>query len=297
MYINDIIKNINKSISYIEVFKDLKNWANEYKQFAKQIHPDICNIQGAEDAFAKLNKYKEILEKGSDTSDDAGSINYNINFIEIKGNKYPLEHSHNTYNKLMSFKEKIDIDFQRYLPKSMDLHSIDTNTSSLEITSNERILPISSLGTLPQGHVNWILSRMLEFICYLNKKGYVHCGINPDSVYIDPKTHGINVISFYHITPIYERINTVSGRYLHMYPTHVKNNKIAKPDIDIELCKKTAIYLLGDKSGIGNSLRKTHNNDFLDFITKRHTDPIETFLEYRKMLEKNFEKKFINLII
>ena len=53
-----------------------------------------------------------------------------------------------------------------------------------------------------------------------------------------------------------------------MYPDHVKIDKLAKADIDIELCKRTAIYLLGDKSGIGNILRKTHSIPFLDFCQK-----------------------------
>jgi len=62
--ISDIINKINRSKSFVEVFNDLNNWLSEYKQFAKQIHPDICSEAGAKDALAKLNSYKEELEKG-----------------------------------------------------------------------------------------------------------------------------------------------------------------------------------------------------------------------------------------
>ena len=104
-------------------------------------------------------------------------------------------------------------------------------------------------------------------------------------------------MSFYHMTELNKRMTTASGKWLYMYPDHVKTDKIAKADIDIELCKRTAVWLLGDKSGIGTSLRKTHSLPFLDFISKRHTDPIEAFFDYREMLSKNFEKKFIPLNI
>ncbi len=186
----------------------------------------------------------------------------------------------------------MDISFQRYIPTKSLIEK-----DSQYITLKERCVPLSSLGVLPQTHVNWILSRMIEFIGYFHLKGYAHCGINPDSVYIEPKSHGINVISFYHVTPIGEKLTTASGKYLHFYPEHVKTKKIATPDIDIELCKKTAIYLLGEKSGIGTPLRKTHNNAFLDFISKNHTDAIECFKEYRTMIGRNFEKKFTHLVI
>ena len=287
----DTIEKIKSGKSYIDAFSDLNNWLNEYKKMAKLIHPDICKELGAKEALTILNQYKEELEKGKTYKDDAGQITYKINSISIEGMKPILETSLNNYTKLMSFKEKMDIDFQRYIPKSAIL------TSNLEFTTMLRTIPLSSIDSLPQVHVNWILSRMLEFIAYIHKKGYVHAGINPDSVYIEPINHGINVMSFYHMSEVNKKISTASGKWLYMYPEHIKKDKIAKPDIDIDLCKRTAIWLLGDKSGIGNSLRKTHSIPFLDFCQQKHTDPVKAFFDYRTMLEKNFEKKFIPLHI
>ena len=289
--ITNIIQKINKSKTFTEVFTDLSNWLAEYKQYAKQIHPDVCHEAGAKDALSKLNVYKDELEKGKTHIDDAGTITYKVCKTTIEGNKPVLEFSLKNFNKLLSYKDKMDLDFQRYIPKSAKL---DNTTLAFEHTL--RCIPLSSVGTLPQAHVNWILSRMLEFIAYINKKGFVHAGINPDSVYVEPINHGINVISFYHMTQLNKKLGTASGKYLYMYPDHVKVDKLAKPDIDIELCKRTAIYLLGDKSGIGTCLRKTHSIPFLDFINKRHTDPVDAFMDFRKMLDNHFEKKFIPLI-
>jgi len=292
----DTIEKIKNGKSYIETFNDLNNWLAEYKKMAKLIHPDICNLSGAKEALSKLNSYKDELEKGKTHKDDAGMVNYKINQVNITGNKLVLENSLKHYNKLMSLKDKMDLDFQRYIPESAKLQISDADTN-LNLHMKLRALPLSALDVLPQGHVNWILSRMLEFIAYINKKGYVHAGINPDSVYVEPVNHGINVMSFYHMTELNKKLSTASGKWLYMYPDHVKIDKLAKADIDIELCKRTAIYLLGDKSGIGNILRKTHSIPFLDFCQKRHTDPVEAFFEYRELLSKNFEKKFIPLII
>lgn len=292
----DTIEKIKSGQSYVDAFNDIANWLAEYKQMAKLIHPDVCHEPGAKDALAKLNQWKEELEKGKIHYDDAGTVTFKILKCSIEGNQPVLQQSLNNFNKLKSFKEKMDLDFQRYIPNSSIL-TPNNDKSKLDFTLQNRCIPISSIGTLPQGHVNWILSRMLEFVGYIHKKGYVHAGINPDSVYVEPKNHGINVISFYHMAEVNKKLSTASGKWIYMYPDHIKTKKIATADIDIELCKRTAVWLLGDKSGIGTCLRKTHNTAFLDFINKKHDDPIEAFFDYRKMLENNFEKKFIPLHI
>ena len=307
--LTDIIRKINKARNYTEVFSDLSKWSSQYKSYAKLIHPDVCKENGAQEALTKLNSYKEELEKGKTHIDDAGNVKYNVNKCTIYGSNAILSNSKEKIDFLLSFKDKMDIDFQRYIPASAKLSHDDKHifgasnldqtakNSILELELTHRCLPLSSLGILPQGHVNWIFSRMLEFVAYMYKKGYVHAGINPNSVYVEPINHGINVISFYHTTKLEQKLTTASGMFLNFYPEHVRTKKIATPDIDIELCKRTAIYLLGDRSGIGTNLRKTHNNAFLDFMSKRHTDPIQTYLDYREMINKNFEKKFIPLVV
>lgn len=293
---NDLIAKIRKARTYTEVFYDMSKWHDDYKEIAKRIHPDRCSLEGAQEALSKLNGYRDEINKGKIHTDDAGLVNYKINKISIEGKSEPLNKSHKFLNHLLSYKEDMDKSFQRYIPLNGVIENLK-DKSVLNLSLKERCVPLSSLGKLPQGHVNWILSRMIEFVGYLHLKGYVHGGINPESVYIDPVNHGINVISFYHTTTIGDKLTTASGNYFYFYPEHVRSKKIATPDIDLELCKKTAIYLLGEKSGIGTPLRKTHNKAFLDFISKNHSDAIECFRDYRAMLDKNFEKKFVHLVV
>lgn len=121
--ITNVIEKINKSKTFIEVFTDLSNWVTEYKQYAKQIHPDVCHEKGAKDALSKLNSYKEELEKGKTHQDDAGTVTYKICKTTIDGNKPVLEVSLKNFNKLLSLKDKIDLDFQRYIPISAKLEN------------------------------------------------------------------------------------------------------------------------------------------------------------------------------
>ena len=78
------------------------------------------------------------------------------------------------------------------------------------------------------------------------------------------------------------------------YPTDLFTKKIATEDIDLELCKKIALYLLGDRSAAGTKLKmsKDINQNVLNFLLTKHENKVDEFSQYRKILEKNFEKKF-----
>ena len=87
---NDLITKIKKARTYTEVFSDLVNWHDEYKEIAKRIHPDKCSLEGAQEALSKVNGYRDELNKGKTHKDDAGEVNYKVDKVTIKGNKETL---------------------------------------------------------------------------------------------------------------------------------------------------------------------------------------------------------------
>jgi hypothetical protein len=145
---------------------------------------------------------------------------------------------------------------------------------------------------LPLHHVNWLLSRLLEFCAWLSQEGYVHGGLHPESIWLVPKTHGIIIGSFYHLKRRGTRISTVSANYQHWYPATVFKDKQAVTQTDLEMCKRTAAYLLGDKSGSGVMLRKTQPPKMVDFLLATHTDAYQCYDEFRHLLKVEFEAKF-----
>jgi hypothetical protein len=122
-------------------------------------------------------------------------------------------------------------------------------------------------------------------------------GMNPTTVFVVPETHGIIITSFYHMSQLDKKANTISARYKTWYPTKLFTEKIATPDIDLELCKKIALYLLGDRSAAGTKLKrdKDVNHEVLTFLLTKHQNEIDDYTKYREILEKNFEKKFYPL--
>lgn len=288
MTAKELIPRVLKAKTAKEVFSDISNWKPEYKQFLLLIHPDRCSEKDAAAAAAKLNEFKLILEEGTTYSDEVGKITYKNRSVRIQGDKTMLKISIERYKFLMSLMKTRTKNLEKYLPESVTVIS-DTE---IEWTLRHRGLPISAIGTLPQEHANWIFSRMLEFSAYMHESGHVHAGINPNSIFIYPEGHGLCCISFYHLATINAPIKTICGEFEHFYPTNLFKEKKASPDIDIELSKRTTAYVLGDKSGLGVRLRKTHDENFLNFLSQRHEKPVDAFLEYRKFLDKYYPKKF-----
>lgn len=280
----DVTELINKIISSssIKELVSVENYDTECKKILMQIHPDKCSIPKANDAFIKFMELKKLFDEGFKYEDDAGTVTIKENIVSFSGNEDLIAKSVSNYTKIY---RSANDNFKKYLPNKF---------SGKEMNLGENFLSLKDV-VLPEEHARWIFSRLIEFSAYISQLGYVHGGLTIDSFLVNPKTHAIKVISFYHMKPINGKLETISAKYRLMYPASVFKEKKAEQKIDIELCKRTVCFLLGDSSGIGVKLKKTVSAPFIEFILKTNTNSIDTFLEYKKLLKDNYESKFYEL--
>ncbi len=275
-----------------DIFTD--NWKKEYIGYSKLIHPDSCGHTNASNAMAIMNHYKDVLENGIEYTDESGNFRVfdkRIEYVITDDNRKLITKSYNNYKTFMSRTDIASENFKRYLPEKMEL-----TKDKLTIFLKDRAVPLTNQ-KLEQVHVNWIFSRLFEASLYFMQIGVSHMGLNPTTVFVVPETHGIIVINFYHMTTLGKKAETVSAKYKMWYPTNLFMKKIATPDIDLELSKKIALYLLGDRSAAGTKLKmdKTVNSQVLTFLLTKHENKVDEYKEYRDLLTKNFEKKFYSL--
>lgn len=293
------IELINKALGAkkpSDLFTD--NWKEEHRTYSKLIHPDLCKDSRASDAMAIINHYKDIIINGVSYVDETGTfkvyekkIVYDINDT----NRKLILKSVENYKKLKKLTDNASLNFHKYLPESMTLAKDKTSGQYVQLIINlkDRAIPLTQL-KLDQIHVNWLFSRMFEFSLWMSQINYSHLGLNPTTVFVVPETHGIIVINFYHMSELFKKASTISAKYKMWYPTTLFIEKIATPDIDLELSKKIALYLLGDKSAAGTKLKldKTVNQEILNFLLTKHKNGKDDYVQYRDLLAKNFEKKF-----
>lgn len=270
----------------IEDLLNINNFKSEFNYLILLIHPDKCSLPAAEAASRKLNNLKDTYLKGKTYIDEVGEFSMTGYIATYKGDRMALADNHNNYQTLVHAAKGSAPHLLNYLPKEMEL-----TADGLKVTFNERAIPLSKM-SLPQEHVNWVLSRLLEFSLMVYNLDFSHCGLNPESVFIVPETHGIVVGSFYHLSKLNQKVKTIAAAYKNWYPSNLFINKIAIPAIDLELSKKIAITLLGDGSGSGIKLKKDHNENWVNFVIQQDDNPVQCYDNYRRILKSNFEKKF-----
>jgi hypothetical protein len=260
--------------------------AMTYREILKAIHPDKCRHPGAQEATNRLLEMFRHFTSGSAFADDSGKFLTNDHWVLFQGDRQVVAQAKRNQQEVVAGAPE---HFRRYMPYSWD--------SDYSFLFSQRAIPLVNL-TLSQDHVNWVVSRLLEFCMLLHRHtGRAHLGLTPAQVMLVPETHGIAVAGFYHVSPIKGRVQTISAAYRHWYPEQLLRDKKATENADLEMVKRIGAYLLGDRSGLGTALRKTHHPEFVDFLLSSDDDSLACYEKYRAMLDQNFPSQFIHLNI
>lgn len=257
-----------------------------FREMLKAVHPDKCKDPRAQEATNRLLEMHRHFTSGSTFTDDSGDFLTNDHWVSFQGDRQAVAHAKRNQQEAVQGGPE---HFKRYMPYTWD--------SEYSFLLSQRAIPLVNL-TLPQEHVNWVVSRLLEFCMLLHRHtGGAHLGLTPAQVMLVPETHGIAVAGFYHAAPLNGRVSTISAAYRHWYPGQMLKDKKATENADLEMVKRIGAYLLGDRSGLGTSLRKTHHREFVDFLLGYDDDSLACYEKYRKMLDRNFPSQFIHLNI
>jgi hypothetical protein len=273
-------------VTYFNALKPEDGTVLHFRDILKTIHPDKCKHPQAQEATNHLLTLFRHFTNGSTFTDDSGDFLTNDYWLLYQGERAIVEHGKQKQQQIAA---KATEHLNRYMPYTWD--------SNYSFILRQRTVPMVNL-TLPQEHLNWIISRLLEFCMLLHRHaGQAHLGLIPAQVMLVPETHGISVSGFYHATELDGRVQTISGTFQHWYPQQLLREKKATENADLEMVKRIGAYLAGDRSGLGTSLRKTHHPEFVDFLLSSDDDSVACYEKYREMLDKNFPKQFIHLNI
>ena len=257
-----------------------------YRSILKIIHPDKSSHPSAADATVKVLRLYEQFKNGRILSDDSGNFRTNDFWLCYHGEKNVIDFGRTQQQLIYNIASP---HLKKYMPYAWE--------GDQKLVFQHRALSLVGM-TLAQEHVNWVVSRLLEFCMQLHRQtGQAHMGLVPGHLFLLPETHGICVTGFYHVTPLGKRVNTVSAAWRHWYPDDIFRTKTATEHADLEMVKRVGAYLLGDGSGLGTALIKTHNKDFVNFLLSSDHDSLDCYEKYRAMLDKNFPKQFIHLNI
>jgi hypothetical protein len=105
-------------------------------------------------------------------------------------------------------------------------------------------------GQIPVKHVAWIVSGMMNIVCYMEWAGFVHGAIGPETLMIQPERHSVHLLGGWGFaTRIGERPTALPGRTTEVYPRIAVKGQMATPEIDTTLVRSVALDCLGKTHG------------------------------------------------
>lgn len=146
-------------------------------------------------------------------------------------------------------------EFARYFPEQ--LRAVDTTTGTVLVyrKTSDLLLLQDVLdhykGKMPARHVAWVISRLLNIACYLERQGKVaHNGIGLDSVFISPQHHSAALLGgWWFSTGLGQPLRAISRKASLYAPPDVLAQKVGDARTDLELIKALGRELLGASAG------------------------------------------------
>lgn len=256
-----------------------------YKQYAKQIHPDIVSNKDkyiASEAFSILSKLYtlglEELEKGIYDIYDPVQLYKHMSplfEITIKGQLYQFyenvfegevayifkgtsEHDvvylkvaiDSADNALLNTEYNILSNFRHQSLPYVEQKIMVNDTNAILMREVKGITMPELLKQYPKGvpaeHVMWMLERLLSVVGYLHSNCVVHGNIKPENIIINKDNHNVSLLGF---SFAISNANTKEAQYkiVNEYYTapEVKKTATVLPSSDIYSIGKIAIKLLG----------------------------------------------------
>lgn len=197
-------------------------------------------------------------------------------------------------------------EFARYFPTL--LRRVDTATGCvLVFQKTQDLLLLQDVlthfkGKMPPRHVAWIISRLLNIACYLERQAKVaHNGIGLDSVFISPQHHSATLFGgWWFATGLGQPLRALSGTAATYAPPDILRKKQGDSRMDVELIKALGRTLLGDATGVKlatDSAVPSALVNWLDLSSSQ--DAVSTFKNWqsRVLLDAFGQRRFEELAL
>lgn len=320
----DLIDKILKS-SYSELFKNnTDEIARIYREYVKQVHPDVCKDPRADEAFKRLTELKQ--EALDAISCGAWFEKDTVYYSLTTGQKLRIRHLYHhvldiceyfvcrtrvlyvfdeaykkyfyNYKRIFdswphSVDDKVKDLFEIVLPQEIKYYTTTNNKYIISIKKPEDIYPLRAVvenywkNKVPPKHLAWITSRLMHINTAINYMNYVVNGIDLDACFVNCKNHTISLYGgWWFATKVNTPMIGTTKAIFNIMPAKVKADKKSSTLTDIESVKLLLRSLAFD---CPDAMTAFYNSGSKD-------DPLAEWKKWDTALIKAFgERKFIKI--
>lgn len=131
---------------------------------------------------------------------------------------------------------------------------VDKSTEMLLLKDLLNFMPDNKL---PVKHVAWVISSLLNSLCYLNYIGLNHNAISSNSMFINPSKHSIHWLGgWWYTTAINDRLLALPQEIISILPSKLMSDKESKVVHNLTAIRALGLECLGDKTKVGSVFLK-----------------------------------------
>jgi hypothetical protein len=217
-----------------------------------------------------------------------------------------LENAERRIDALTYANDAMRAEYARYFPDVA--RKVETPTGAMLILNKTPdVLLLQDVlahynGKLPPRHAAWVISRLLNIACYLERQGKVaHNAIGPDTVFISPKHHSVCLFGgWWFTTALGERLLAAPQRMVLSAPPDVLQKKVGDSRTDMEMIKALGRELLGDATGVRLAKDSAVPPALVDWLQlSTHQSAVATYREWqeRVLIDAFGARKFVEMNI
>jgi hypothetical protein len=155
-------------------------------------------------------------------------------------------------------------------------------------------------GKIAPVHVAWIVSSLMNMVCYLDWAKLVHGAISLDTVLVCPAMHSVILVGGWgYATSTGQRPVLLPRRTTSLVPRLMVKGEVVSTKVDIDLVKDIAQDLLGAPGGTGLHLDKSIPRPLIDWTLSPSTDDaVDEYSVWTNALNAAFGKrKFVEMSV
>lgn len=323
MTTNEILEKILNAEKVGDIFeKDASRIKQQFRTFAKCIHPDVCSDVRAQEAFTKLNKFYETALDYifTGTWEATGVLQLtpkimmagikNVSAFELGARyvsdtkiAYVFDSGKDIYfsnytaklTQATRFKDsKIRNIYQNRIPVIKTITDMSYGRKAIVVEKNPDNYPMDLFlkaycDKLTGRDIAWMISRMCDLLCFLNiNSSMVLNGFTKENLLICPKFHTISIFGgwWYAAQDGSPMLGTNKTIYNCM-SSLTRTTKIANPQTDIESMRYICSELVKGKSDIPKPIRDWINSGSSD-------DALQTYNDWNTALDKGYgQRRFV----
>lgn len=297
----------------------------EYRKLAKQIHPDVCNLQNAEEIFKHLNDlYEEALNLISQNQWEISNMmllrdirgrmyrvrylasfpfelgtvyigDLSVTYILDKENNCFFENAIHQISSLKYANSDMQKEISRYMPNIRYQFKSEDGRYCIILDKTSDVFLLSDVlnfygGSMPNRHAAWIISRLCNLCCYFDYLDIAHNGLTLQTCFISPEYHTVLPLGgWWYAMGDGKKMLGVPKAIYDVMPVKAKGEKESSKRTDLEAAKLIGRQIT-DKSSAPKPM--------LDFLFSGTSTAIKEFEKWNKALDASYGKRqFIEMKI